>query len=205
MRFKLITKRLTRVAYKVIDPCQTTFIPGRNILDGVVILHETIHELIYTQQYGIILNLDFEKAYDKVNRSFLKEVLQSKGFHEKWINWMIGAVENGKVAVNMNGEQMDLFKTQRGLRQEDPLSPLLFKIVGDALSEMIKSARDQGHLVGLVPHLVSGGLTHLQYVDDTVLFMIKDDANIVTIKFLLYCLEEMSGLKINYQKSEMIV
>lgn len=91
------------------------------------------------------------------------------------------------------------------MRQGDPSSPLFFNIVGVVLSEMIKSARDKCHLVGLVPHLVPGGLTHLQYADDTVLFMTNDNANIVTIKFLLYCFEEMSGLKINYQKCEVVV
>jgi hypothetical protein len=51
----------------VISPSQTTFIPGRNIIEGVVMLHETIHELHRKKMNGVILKLDFEKAYDKVN------------------------------------------------------------------------------------------------------------------------------------------
>lgn len=77
--------------------------------------------------------------------------------------------------------------------------------MADALSELLNKARVAGHLEGLVPHLVSGGLTHLQYADDTILFMTNSDENIITVKFLLYCYEAMSGLKINYQKSEVIV
>jgi hypothetical protein len=73
--FKIFTKvlanRLSSIACKVIKPSQTTFLPGRYILEGVVILHETIHELHRKKQKGLILKLDFEKAYDKVNWSFL--------------------------------------------------------------------------------------------------------------------------------------
>lgn len=110
------------------------------------------------------------------------------------------ATVEGRVAININGEVKDFFKTYRGVRQGDPLSPLLFNLVADALSEMLNRAKEAGHLEGLVPQLVQGGLTHLQYADDTILFLANTEENIATIKFLLYCYEEMSGLKINYQK-----
>jgi hypothetical protein len=63
------------VAAETISKTQTAFIKGRNILEAVVILHELIHELKTKHQEGIILKLDFEKACDKVNWEFLKEVL----------------------------------------------------------------------------------------------------------------------------------
>lgn len=131
---------------------------------------------------------------------FLFEVLQRKGFNEKWVQWIKMATVEGRVAININGEVKDFFKTYRGVRQGDPLSPLLFNLVADALSEMLNRAKEAGHLEGLVPQLVPGGLTHLQYADDTILFLANTEENIATIKFLLYCYEEMSGLKINYQK-----
>jgi hypothetical protein len=63
---KLLTKRLSRVAETVISKNQTAFIEGRNILDGVVILHETLHELKRKKKKGMILKLDIGKAYHKV-------------------------------------------------------------------------------------------------------------------------------------------
>jgi hypothetical protein len=63
---KVATNRITGVAQKVISPTQTAFIPGRNIMEGVVILHETIHDLHRKKKSGVIFKIDFEKAYDKV-------------------------------------------------------------------------------------------------------------------------------------------
>jgi hypothetical protein len=74
--FKIFTKvatlRLNTVANHVVRPSQTAFMQGRNILDGVVSLHETVHELHSKKLNGVILKLDFEKAYDKVKWFFLQ-------------------------------------------------------------------------------------------------------------------------------------
>jgi hypothetical protein len=61
---------------------------GRNILEGVVTLHETIHELHRKKQSGVIFKIDFEKAYDKVRWPFLLHTLRMKGFSPKWISWV---------------------------------------------------------------------------------------------------------------------
>lgn len=68
---KVATNRLMRVASNAVRPSQTAFMPGQNIMEGVVILHETIHELHNKKLDGVILSIDFEKAYDKVKWSFL--------------------------------------------------------------------------------------------------------------------------------------
>jgi hypothetical protein len=67
----VLTIRLTSVISKVINEAQTTFIPGRFILDGVLVVHEILHDLRVKKKRGIILKLDFKKAYDKVNWNFL--------------------------------------------------------------------------------------------------------------------------------------
>jgi hypothetical protein len=90
--FKIFTKvlanRISSLACRIIRPSQTAFLPGRYILEGVVILHETLHELQRKKQKGLILKLDFEKAYDKVNWTFLQQVLRMKGFSGKWCKWI---------------------------------------------------------------------------------------------------------------------
>ena len=62
----MATNRLNNVAQTVVGPMQTAFSPGRNIMEEVVILHETIHEMHTKKQNGVIFKIDFEKAYDKV-------------------------------------------------------------------------------------------------------------------------------------------
>ena len=76
---KVGTNRVSSIVHKVIEPTQSAFIPGRNILEGVVILHETIHEMKLKKLDGVIFKIDFEKAYDKVNWSFLQQALRMKG------------------------------------------------------------------------------------------------------------------------------
>jgi hypothetical protein len=86
--FKIFTKvlanRLTTVANKVISPTQSAFLPGRNIMEGVVVLHETLHELHRRQLDGVVFKIDFEKAYDKVKWPFVRQTLRMKGFDDKW-------------------------------------------------------------------------------------------------------------------------
>jgi hypothetical protein len=64
---KVATNRIVKIAERIIKPSQTAFLPGRNIMEGAVILHETLHELHRRKHNGIIFKVDFEKAYDKVN------------------------------------------------------------------------------------------------------------------------------------------
>jgi hypothetical protein len=63
---KVLTNHLTSVAHKVIQLTQTTFLPDRNIMEEVIILHETIHKLHRKKQSGVIFKIDLKKAYDKV-------------------------------------------------------------------------------------------------------------------------------------------
>jgi hypothetical protein len=67
-------------------------------------------------------------------------------------------IEGGRVGININGEAGGFFRTHKGLRQGDPLSPLLFNLVSDALSTMLDNARTTGEIKGLMAHLIEGGL-----------------------------------------------
>jgi hypothetical protein len=82
---------------------------------------------------------------------------------------------------------------------------LLFDLVVDALVLVLKMANEAGHIEGVISHLLPGGVTHLQYADDTMIMIENDDTSITNLKFLLICFELLSGLKINYHKSEVIV
>ena len=99
--FKIFTKvatiRLNSVADHVVRPSQTAFMQGRNILDGVVILHETVNEMHRKKLNGVIFKIDFKKAYDKVNLEFFQQTLRMKGFSEQWCAWIRDFVTGGSV------------------------------------------------------------------------------------------------------------
>lgn len=204
--FKIFTKtvmnRLMTVAHKVISPTQTAFLPGRNIMEGVVILHETLHELHRKKQNGVVFKIDFEKAYDKVRWSFVRQTLLMKGFSNKWCDWIEAFTQRGHVNIKINDQLTNNFQTKKGLRQGDPLSPVLFNVIVDMLVTLINRAKREGHIEGVIPHLLDDGLSILQYADDTILFMDHDLDKARNLKLILCAFEQLSGLKINFHKSE---
>jgi len=204
--FKFFTKvasnRIALVAQKIIRPSQTAFLPGRNIMEGAIILHETIHEMHRKKLNGVLFKIDFEKAYDKVKWSFLQQTLRMKGFSETWCNWIKTFVQGGNVGIKINDQLGPFFQTRKGLRQGDPLSPVLFNLVVDMLSILIARAKVNVQVSGVVPHLVEDGLSILQYADDTIIFMDHDIEQATNMKLILCMFEQLSGLKINFHKSE---
>jgi hypothetical protein len=113
-------------------------------------------------------------------------------------------VVGGFVSVMVNGEESNTFKTGKGLRQGDPLSSLLFNLVGDVLIRMLKRASDRGYIKGILDSFVPGRIMTLQYADDTILFSSSGSRELRNLKFILILFEKVSGMKINFDKSEFI-
>jgi hypothetical protein len=81
---KALNNRLFKIADRLICANQTVFIKGRFILESVVTAHEIIHEVHSNKESGIILKLDYEKAYDSISWTFIDDMLSSRGFGAKW-------------------------------------------------------------------------------------------------------------------------
>ena len=92
------------MAQRVILKSQTAFLKGRNILEGSIVLGEIVHELKRTKWKGILLKLDFEKAYDRVNWEFIREVFLKKGFEAGLVHQIMHLISCGKTAVTINRE-----------------------------------------------------------------------------------------------------
>jgi hypothetical protein len=105
----------------------------------------------------------------------------------------------------VNGFVGNYFKSGKGVRQGDPLSPLLFNLAADSLAKMIHRAQENGLIKGLVAKYIDKGLVVLQYADDTILCIEDELESVENMKFLLCLYEKMSGLKINFNKSETLV
>jgi hypothetical protein len=79
-----------------------------------------------------------------------------KGFSSEWYNLIKQFIQGGLVVIQVNDDIGHYFQMRKGLRQGDPLSPLLFNIVADMLAILIARAKEDGQIGGLVPHFVEG-------------------------------------------------
>jgi hypothetical protein len=117
---KVATIRLNSVTEHVVRPSQTAFMQGRHILDGVVTLHETVHEMHRKKLNGVTLKIDFEKTYGKVKWPFLQQTLKMKGFSQEWHALINNFVFGGSVAIKVNDDSGRYFQTKKGLRKGIP-------------------------------------------------------------------------------------
>ena len=104
--------------------------------------------------------------------------------------------------MKLNNVEGPYFVSRKGVRQGDPLSPILFNFVADCLARMVRQAQLNGLLCGLADNLIPNGIAILQYADDTII-CVKDDLDMPrNLKLLLYLYALMSELKINFSRSE---
>lgn len=172
----------------------------------MLVLHEIIHEVRSKNLKVVFLKLDFHNVYDTVSWDFLREVLLHKGFDDRWVTRVMQTVSPSRTTVNINGEIEAYFPTMCGVRQSDPFSPFLFNMVVDALASILDKAKEAGHICGIIPHLVGDlGVSLLQYADDTIIMVEGSDDDISNLKFLLLCFQQMSSIKINFNKSVVMV
>jgi hypothetical protein len=151
-------------------------------------MHEMLNEIHKTRGSGVLFKIDFEKAFDKVKWSFLLQVLEMKGFPNIWNDMVMKVVKGGRVAIKVNDKNGPYFSTYQGLRQGDPLSLILFDLIADVLTIMIKHAIEQGLITGLASKNLEG-VSILQYADDTILLFEDNLEQARNLKFLL-CLFE---------------
>ena len=130
-------------------------------------------------------------------------MLRSRGFGEKWIGWVCSCLYQGTFAVKINDTIGPHFVGGKGLKQGDPSSPLLFNLVADVFSKMLKKATSHNLIKGLLPHVVPGGVVNLQYADDTLLFLDAFVDHAKHLEWILVCFEKQSGLCINFHKSDL--
>lgn len=146
---KILAARLSTVLKKVFSPTQTAFLPHRNITEGVLLANEVLDAVKRSGSSCIVFKADIEKAFDSVSWNYLFFMMRKLGFGDIWISWIKECLSSAKIAALVNGSQTNEIEMHRGLRQGDPLSPLLFPIAAEGLNGVIRAASEQGLYKGV--------------------------------------------------------
>ncbi|MCG7892737.1 MAG: reverse transcriptase domain-containing protein, partial [Candidatus Thiodiazotropha endolucinida] len=195
----VIASRIKTVLNKLIHEDQKGFLSGRYIGENIRIIYDILFETKKQNLPGLILSIDFEKAFDTVSWKFIDKTLKYYNFGQsirKWVNIFQNGSES---SIIQNGFMSESFGLKRGCRQGDPISPYLFVLSAEILGKMI---RKNQHIQGIN---INGNIFKLsQYADDTQVFL---DGSELSLKETLNTLNQfyyMSGLKINIEKTRAI-
>ncbi|XP_071727872.1 uncharacterized protein [Rutidosis leptorrhynchoides] len=191
--------------FEAVMECDSSKAPGPDgyILDGALIVNESIDYLNKAQKKSFIFKVDFEKAFDSLSWDFLMDVMERMGFGCRWRKWILACLKSASISVLVNGSPTNEFSLKRGVRQGDPLSPFLFIIAAEGLNILTKTAITNGFYKGVEIGASNCLVSHLQYADDTIFLGDWSRKKACNLMKLLRCFEDVSGLKINYHKSQL--
>ena len=204
---KVLANRIKGVMGVIISQSQNAFVKGRQILDAALIANEVVDSVLKRKENGLMCKLDIEKAYDHIRWDFLLQTLERMGFGPKWIRWIHWCISTASFSIMFNGSPAGFFRSSRGLRQGDPLSPYLFVVGMEVLSCLLKRAVDGNFISGCRLGNREGGemvISHLLYADDAIVFCEANSEQLMCLRWTLMWFEAVSGLKINLNKSEII-
>lgn len=151
IRLELCNVMLSRKKFCFRFENQSAFVPGRSISDNVLIAFEVLHFMKrknHDSKGEVALKLDISKAYDLVDWNYLQKRMYDMGFAEKFIRWILLCVTIVEYTICFNNENVGPIYPKRGLRQGDPLSPYLFLLYVEGLSDALSNAATENHIHG---------------------------------------------------------
>lgn len=202
---RILKKKLKICVSDIVQRNQVGFVHDRLLCENVLLASELVKDF---NDPGPTtrgcLKIDISKAYDNISWDFLLKVLQALELPDRFVGWIKECISTPAFSIAINGELQGFFPGKKGLRQGDPISSLLFVIAMDVLSKMLDQGAVNGRF-GLHPECVAPLITNLSFADDVLIFF---DGQSDSLRGILQILEEfrqISGLKINRQKSELLL
>jgi hypothetical protein len=141
-----MANRLQKDIIPILHQNQYGFIKGKSIQDCLGWKFEYLHLCHISKKPIIILKIDFEKAFDKVDYKAIIAMLEAKGIGPKWIDLVKAILYSASTSVLLNGQPGKKIICKRGVRKSDPLSPLLFVTTSELLQAVINDAWRKGHI-----------------------------------------------------------
>ena len=191
--------RFQSVMPKLISGTQSGFLKGRDICESTRLIHDLLHNTEVDNIPGLLIMLDFEKAFDTVDRNFIQRTLTFFGFGESICRWTNVFSNDIKSCIVNNGHCSEFLTIGRGVRQGDPLSSHIFLLVVELLAAAIKFHPD---IKGI--KIDNSEFTIIQYADDTSLTLSDDDTSLNSALSLIDLFSKYSGLNVNYDKTEVV-
>ena len=193
---KAIARRLGAVMPLLIPANQNGFIKGRSILDAVRTIDDVLEigKIMMQNESGILLAIDFEKAFDSLNHEFLYQVLQKMGFGPNFLQWIRTFYRNLSSRVLNNAFTTEIFFVKRGVRQGDPLSPLFFIL---ALEMLVCQIQENKNIKGFL--INEKEIKTTLFADDMTCFLRDSYFQLHTS---LQNFARYSGLRVNDEKTE---
>ena len=200
--YKIVSKDIANCLHnlmpKLVSTSQTGFIKDRQIGDSLRLLIDLIELCKKRKENGILLMIDFEKAFDTLEWNFIFKTLKAMNFGPSLITWIQTFYTNIESCILSNGHASPFFNIGRGVRQGDPLSSYLFVLAVEMLSVAVKENKDIQGIVTKNNHLKV-----IQYADDTTAIL-KDYNSVQNFIKVTKIFQQLSGLKINKTKTEAI-
>ena len=196
---RVIAGRLLKVIHSVVNKAQTCGVPGRFIGEIVALLWDMVDFASSSNVPVIIISLDQERAFDRVDWRFMRATLSKMGFGSSFICWVYLFYAGVQSAVIVNGDLSGFFSLSRGVHQGCPLSPLLYVLVSEVLAVNIRA---NPAITGLCLPGVPAPLSPItQYADDTSL-IVGSHRSILAVFDTYSLFEKGSGAKLNPSKSK---
>ena len=194
---KVLAYRIRKHLPKIISHDQTGFVKNRYIGENIRTIIDLIDYVEENDIPGFIFSVDFEKAFDSVDWDYLNESLRVFGFGEGLIKWLKVFYNDISSRTVNNGWASPMFTISRGLRQGCPLSPYLYVICAEILAIKLRHTENvEGIVIFDKTFLLS------QFADDTQMFLKGTNISLNAALIILEKFEKLSGLKINFEKSE---
>ena len=196
---KILAQRLAQVVPTLLHKSQAGFIPGRSISEQTKLIELMINYAEVSEQNGVIIALDQEKAYDKIAHDYLWKVLRAFGIPEEFITTVKALYQEAETHVMINGHLSSKFRVTRGVRQGDPMSCLLFDLAIEPLAASLRDSQLKGYEIpGSEEKLIAN-----LFADDTTTFLSAED-NMDDLENILTKWCKASSAKFNIQKTEVI-
>ena len=193
---KVIASRIKSVLSNIIHHNQTGYVKDRFIGETIRSIYDIMDYTVEESIPGLLIFIDFEKAFDSVEWDFLFKCLEAFNFGSDFLHWIKTFYKNVQSCIMNNGTASNYFPLERGVRQGDPLSPYLFIVVVETLAIAIRQNQD---IKGI--SIENEETKILQYADDTTA-VLSDISSAEKLFELLNFFKDISGLKINCKKTE---